>query len=105
MISNYPEEEILRIIGRDELMNFASNNADSKAALQSWLCEVESESWSSFECIKAKFNGVDNLPCNKVVFHLYEGACKIMALPLYKSGVLRVENVGTPAAYSKWDLN
>jgi mRNA-degrading endonuclease HigB of HigAB toxin-antitoxin module len=94
----------LRVIGREVIFTFIQKHNNAKPALQSWLCEVESASWSCLQEILVSYRAADILTDNRVVFHFISGEFKLLASAICGSSIVIVEKIGTISEYRKWNL-
>ena len=60
----------MKVIGRNQLDDFAARHADVRSQIDAWICEVEDAEWLTPNDIKARFPSASFLPNSRVVFNL-----------------------------------
>ncbi|MBE8596864.1 type II toxin-antitoxin system HigB family toxin [Xenorhabdus sp. BG5] len=94
----------MKIMGKKEIVSFWKKHNQAKGALNAWITEVESASWSSPQDIKNRFSTASFLPDNRVVFNIKGNDYRLAVQVRYINGIVKIERIGTHAEYDKWRL-
>lgn len=91
----------MKLIGRELIERFATEHADTRGPLRSWIVEVETAGWRSSHDIKAQYASASFLADNVVIFNIKGNSYRLVVQVAYKTSVVVVKWVGTHAEYSK----
>ena len=91
----------MKLIGRETIEYFATEHADTRGPLRSWIVEVETAGWRSSQDIKAQYASASFLADNVVIFNIKGNSYRLVVQVAYKTSVVVVKWVGTHAEYSK----
>lgn len=91
----------MKLIGREIIESFATEHADTRGPLRSWVVEVETADWRSSHDIKARYASASFLADNVVIFNIKGNSYRLVVQVAYKTSVVVVKWVGTHAEYSK----
>lgn len=94
----------MKVLNVEKLHSFSRKHNQAKGALDSWYDEVKRESWKCSHDIKKRFNAVDFLPDNRVIFDIKGNNYRLVVQVIYQAGMVIVEKVGTHAEYDRWRL-
>jgi mRNA interferase HigB len=91
----------MRLVGKQQLDDFAQQHADIRAPLDAWITEVEEADWSTSADIKARFPSASFLAENRVIFNIKGNRYRLEAKVSYEVKVVLVMWIGTHAEYTK----
>ncbi|MCC7376922.1 MAG: type II toxin-antitoxin system HigB family toxin [Verrucomicrobiales bacterium] len=91
----------MKLIGRDLLEEFSQRHADVLGALQSWIKEVESATWTKPQDVRNRYRSADFLSGNRIIFNIKGNSYRLVVVVVYHAGVARVQWIGTHADYDK----
>ena len=94
----------MRIIGRPILENFCLGHADARSQVDAWICEAEDADWQHFNDLKERYPTASILKEGRVVFNIKGKKYRLLVRVNFKNRIVRIENIGTHAEYSKWQL-
>jgi mRNA interferase HigB len=94
----------MRLVGKQELDDFARRHAEIRAALDTWVLEVEEAKWNGSADIKARFPSASFLSENPVIFNIKGNKYRLEVKVSYEVEVVLVRWIGTHAEYSKRDF-
>jgi len=92
----------MKVIGRNQLDDFAARHADVRSQIDAWICEVEDAEWLTPNDIKARFPSASFLPNSRVVFNLKGKHYRLDTKVNYKNQIMLIKRIGTHAEYDKW---
>ena len=92
----------MKVIGRNQLDDFAAQHADVRSQIDAWICEVEDAEWLTPNDIKARFPSASFLPSSRVVFNLKGNHYRLDTKANYKNQIVLIKRIGTHAEYDKW---
>ncbi len=92
----------MKVIGRNQLDDFAAQHADVRSQIDAWICEVEDAEWLTPNDIKARFPSASFLPNSRVVFNLKGKHYRLDTKVNYKNQIMLIKRIGTHAEYDKW---
>lgn len=91
----------MKLIGRELIEYFATEHADIRGPLRSWVVEIETAIWRSSHDIKAQYASASFLADNVVIFNIKGNSYRLVVQVAYKTSVVIVKWIGTHAEYSK----
>ena len=94
----------MRLIGRAVLEGLKLDHPDVAKRLDAWCLEMGEYSFSNPHDVKEKYNSVDFLGDNLVVFNIKGNQYRIAATIDYRRKLVIIEKAGTHEEYKKWRL-
>lgn len=91
----------MRIISQKTIVDFYTENLDSKVALESWSKTVKKAKWTCFADVKKTFNSVDNVGNRRYVFNIKGNDFRLVAIIAYAPQKVFIRFIGTHAEYDK----
>jgi mRNA interferase HigB len=91
----------MRLVGKQQLDDFARRHAEIRPPLDAWILEVEEADWDGPVDIKARFPSASFLSENRVIFNIKGNKYRLATKVSYEVKVVLVKWVGTHAEYSK----
>lgn len=91
----------MRLVGKQQLDDFARRHAEIRARLDAWILEVEEAEWNGSVDIKARFPTASFLSENRVIFNIKGNKYRVEVKVSYDVKVVLVRWVGTHAEYSR----
>jgi len=89
------------IRGHDKLEEFTKKHADARGSIGLWISVVEDAKWKKFQDIINRYPSASHLHPNWVIFNVKKNKYRLEVNVLYKTGVIRVEWVGTHEKYTR----
>ena len=93
----------MRVISRSKLVEYYSEHADSKVALEEWYQKTLKSKWTCFDDIKKTFNSVDNVGNQHYVFNIKGNNYRLIVVIKFTITTVLIRFVGTHAEYDKID--
>lgn len=94
----------MRVIGVEALDAFCRRHADVDQQTKAWVAEVKEARWCKPADIKRRYPSASFLEGDRIVFNLKGNKYRLLVKVSYKSGIVRVQKMGTHAEYDKWKL-
>lgn len=94
----------MRVADTGLILEFASDHADARVPLETWLAEAREAMWDSPNDIKSRYISASFLSENRVVFNIRGNNYRLLVQISYKLKVVYILKIGTHAEYSKWKL-
>jgi len=94
----------MKVLNVEKLHSFSRKHNQAKGALDAWYDEVSRENWKTTQDIRNRYNSVDFLSGNRVIFDIRGNNYRLVVQVIYQAGTVIVENVGTHAEYDRWRL-
>ena len=91
----------MKIRGHDKLEEFTRKHTDARGWSGLWISVVEDAKWGKFQDIKSRYPSASHLHPNWVIFNVKGNEYRLEVKVLYKTGVVRVEWVGTHEEYNR----
>jgi mRNA interferase HigB len=92
---------MVKISGRNRLLEFSCKHSNAKKALDAWFYEAESADWKTPQDIKNRYSSADFLANNRVIFNIKGNHFRLVVKVRYQNGIVLIEWVGTHADYDK----
>lgn len=83
---------------------FCRRHADVDQQMKAWVAEVKEARWCKPADIKGRYPSASFLEGDRIVFNLKGNKYRLLVRVSYKSGIVRVQKMGTHAEYDKWNL-
>lgn len=94
----------MKVLNVEKLHSFSRKHNQAKGALDSWYDEVIREKWTTSQDIRNRYNSVDFLHDNRVIFNIKGNNYRLVVEVIYQAGMVIIERVGTHAEYDRWRL-
>jgi mRNA interferase HigB len=94
------EHQLVRIVGRERLNEFARKHPDSRPGLDRWTAAVNDADWKTPANVRETF-ATASFVRNKTVFDIGGGKYRLIALISYLVRIVSVEQVLTHKEYDK----
>jgi len=91
----------MRLVGRDQLDEFAKAHADARAWSENWIADVETARWCTPQDIKNSYASASFLANRVVIFNVRGNRYRLEVQVAYNTGVVVVKWAGTHADYTK----
>lgn len=91
----------MRIVGREELRDFAAKHPDCRAWFSNWIAQTERAQWRTSQDIKATYVTSSFLGENVVIFNVRGNEYRLVVKVLYQTSIVIVQWVGKHADYVK----
>lgn len=91
----------MRVIAKSTLRSYWEKHADAKTPLEAWHYEILKANWQTPNDIKAKYQSVDFLKNNRVVFNIGGNKYRLIVAVNYHLKIVYIRFVGTHAEYDK----
>lgn len=92
----------MKLVGKPILDLYAKGHADIRGPIKAWIDEVGIAEWKTTMDIKEKYPSASFLADNVVVFNIKGNRYRLVVKVTYKTGIVKVEKVGTHADYDEW---
>jgi mRNA interferase HigB len=96
--------EFMKLLGRAIMERLKQDHPDVAKRIDAWSLEIGEFVFTNPHDLKDKYNTVDFLGNNLVVFNIKGNHYRIAATIDYKRHLVIVERAGTHEEYSKWRL-
>ena len=83
---------------------FCRRHADVDQQVKAWVAEAKQARWHEPADVKERYPSASFLEGDRVVFNLKGNKYRLLVRVGYKSGIVRVQKMGTHAEYDKWKL-
>lgn len=93
----------MRIISRTKIIEYYTEHADSRVALEEWFTKTKKSQWTCFDDIKRTFNSVDAVDNQHYVFNIRGNNYRLVVVIKFVIGTVLIRFVGTHAEYDKID--
>ena len=91
----------MNVISKRTLVQFYTEHADVKTALEVWHSDARKAEWKCPEDIKRAYASASFLKDNRVVFNIKGNEYRLIVHIDYKRKIVRVKFIGTHAQYDK----
>ena len=88
----------------EALYAFCRRHADVDQQVKAWVAEARQMRWRKPTEVKERYPSASLLEDDRVVFNLKGNKYRLLVRMGYKSGIVRVQKIGTHAEYDKWNL-
>ncbi len=86
------------------LDSFCRRHTDVDQQVKAWVAEAREARWLKPADVKGRYPSASFLGGDRVVFNLKGNKYRLLVKVSYKSGIVRVQMIGTHAEYDKWKL-
>ncbi|MBI5323991.1 MAG: type II toxin-antitoxin system HigB family toxin [Ignavibacteriae bacterium] len=94
----------MRIIARNTLKIFWTNNHDAEQPIKAWFAEAEKSSWKSPNEIKDKYKSASIITNKRVVFNIKGNKYRLVVDIEYRLGIVFIIWIGSHKDYDKLDI-
>ena len=91
----------MRVVKKKTIVEFYAMHSDAKVALEDWYERVSNAQWENFAQLRATFGSADNVGSRRVVFNIKGNDYRLIAIVLFKIGMIYIRFIGTHAQYSR----
>ncbi|MGM0581656.1 MAG: type II toxin-antitoxin system HigB family toxin [Bacteroidota bacterium] len=91
----------MRIVTKKHIVDFYTNHADSKTALEDWYIKVSKLECQNLNELKENFPSADYVGNNRVVFNIKGNHYRLIAIIIYVSQKVYIRWIGTHSEYDK----
>lgn len=84
----------MKVLNVEKLHSFSRKHNQAKGALDSWYDEVTREKWTTSQDIRKRYNSVDFLHDNRVIFNIKGNNYRLVVEVIYQAGMVIIERVG-----------
>ena len=91
----------MRVIAKKTIVQFYTLHADAKTALEEWYEKTVKAEWENFAQVKQTSNSADYVGNNRVVFDIKGNQYRLVALVLFKIGMVYIRFIGTHNEYEQ----
>lgn len=94
----------MKIFDYETLEAFKLKHPLSRNAINQWINITSKAKWKNIEDIRADFSSVDYIPFRDFYcFNISGNNYRLIAVVLYKTGIVKVNEIFTHAEYDKWN--
>lgn len=94
----------MRTVSKKKIVDFYTQNASSKTALEEWYKNVSKANWDNLNELKAKHPSADYVGNNRIVFNIKGNDYRLVSIVIYVSKKIYIRWIGTHAEYDKLDV-
>jgi mRNA interferase HigB len=92
----------MKVVGREELEQYARKHADVRGQIDAWLAEVIEAEWQTPNDIKRRYAHASFLANRRVIFNLKGNKYRLDTKVSFKNQVVLIVRIGTHEEYSTW---
>ena len=89
----------MRIIAKRTLVDFYTQHSDARTSLEEWHKKTKEAKWNGFSDVKKTFRSADSVGNGRFVFNIKGNNYQLIALILFKTGMVYVRFLGTHSEY------
>lgn len=93
----------MRIVSKKKIVDYYSDHAMSKTALEVWYKKVSKSSWENLNDLKQDYLRADYVGNNRVVFSIKGNNYRLIAIIIYVSQKVYIRWIGAHSEYNKID--
>jgi len=105
MIYFYPNNDVMVIISRKVINEFAAIHPDSIDPLWHWFSITNQADWSNFTALKQSFNHADYVGNDLYVFNIKGNDYRLIARIIFKVRTVYIRFIGTHIQYDRVNLD
>lgn len=94
----------MRVLGVDILNKLKTNHSDARKQLDVWLQEAKDANWKKFADISARYNSVDFISPDNVIFNIKGNSYRLWVHINYDLQLIVIEKAGTHEEYNHWNI-
>lgn len=91
----------MRVIARKSLIQFYTEHADSKTALEDWYRKISDSEWKSFAAIRKDINSIDSVGNERFIFNIRGNHYRLVAIIIFQSKKVYIRFIGNHKEYDK----
>ena len=92
----------MRLVGKENLVEFYIRHTDAKVAIEAWVAEVEKATWKSPLEVKLRYPKASVIQGNRFVFDIKGNKYRIDTVVAFNTAIVVVKRVGTHREYDNW---
>lgn len=92
----------MKVVGRRRLYDFCHSHEDARAAVLSWLAEVQDATWRTPHDLKARYPSASFVGKNRVVFNVRGNRYRLDVKVSFQLQEVLVVRIGTHEEYDDW---
>ena len=91
----------MRVITKRTLVEYYTEHADAKVALEVWYKKVKQSDWHNFSGLRRTFGSADNVGNKRVVFNIKGNDYRLVAIVQFDVKRVFVRFIGTHSEYDR----
>ena len=91
----------MRVVKKKTVVEYFAKHPDAKVALEDWYEKAANAQWKNFAELRKTFGSADNVGGKRIVFNIKGNDYRLIAIVLYRIGMLYVRFIGTHSEYSR----
>ncbi len=91
----------MRVVKKKTIVEYFAKHPDAKVALEDWYEKAANAQWKNFADLRKTFGSADNVGGKRIVFNIKGNDYRLVAIVLYRIGMIYVRFIGTHSEYSR----
>ena len=91
----------MRVVKKKTVVEYFAKHPDAKVALEDWYEKAANAQWKNFADLRRTFGSADNVGGKRIVFNIKGNDYRLVAIVLYRIGMIYVRFIGTHSEYSR----
>ena len=91
----------MRVVKKKTIVEYFAKHPDAKVALEDWYEKAANAQWKNFADLRRTFGSADNVGGKRIVFNIKGNDYRLIAIVLYRIGMIYVRFIGTHSEYSR----
>lgn len=91
----------MRVVKKKTIVEYFAKHPDAKVALEDWYEKAANAQWKNFAELRKTFGSADNVGGKRIVFNIKGNDYRLVAIVLYRIGMIYVRFIGTHSEYSR----
>lgn len=91
----------MRVVKKKTVVEYFAKHPDAKVALEDWYEKAANAQWKNFAELRKTFGSADNVGGKRIVFNIKGNDYRLVAIVLYRIGMIYVRFIGTHSEYSR----
>lgn len=91
----------MRVVKKKTIVEYFATHPDAKVALEDWYEKAANAQWKNFADLRRTFGSADNVGGKRIVFNIKGNDYRLVAIVLYRIGMIYVRFIGTHSEYSR----
>ena len=94
----------MKLIGKQELIEFKEKHNDARAQIESWTFEIELADWELPQDVKRQYPKASLLKHQNVIFDICGNKYRLWVKLSYKNKIVLVKKIGNHKQYNRWKI-
>lgn len=91
----------MRVVKKKTIVEYFAKHPDAKVALEDWYEKAANAKWGNYADLRRTFGSADNVGGKRIVFNIKGNDYRLVAIVLYRIGMIYVRFIGTHSEYSR----